>query len=139
VLFWDASSLVPLLIDERETNRMEEIFEADSSIATWWGTKVECASAVRRRERTGELSSMDAMQSLALLEDLASGWTEAEPTNGIRSMAVRLLAVHALTAADSLQLAAALDWAARSRGEARLISLDERLKEAASREGLVCP
>ena len=139
MLFWDASSLVPLFVDERETEKMEEIFKADNSIATWWGTKVECASAVRRRERAGELSSADAMQSLALLEDLAGGWTEAEPTNGIRSTAVRLLAVHALTASDSLQLAAALDWAGRCGGEARLISLDERLKEAASREGLVCP
>ena len=136
--FWDTSSLVPLLIEEERSNEMEELFREDDSIATWWGTSIECASAVRRKERMDELATRAAQESVALLDELSKGWVEVEPTSQIRNTALRLLAVHPLIAADALQLAAALDWAGRTDGEARFISLDQRLSDAASREGLIC-
>jgi uncharacterized protein len=46
-----------------------------------------------------------------------------------------VLATHALRAAEALQVAAALTWCDESpRGE-RFVCLDERLKQAARREG----
>jgi len=66
---------------------------------------------------------------------LSREWSEVLPGEGLRGRAERLLAVHSLQAADAFQLAAALVW---SRGETRLhalVSLDDRLREAAGREG----
>ncbi|MHB1980941.1 MAG: hypothetical protein ACYCOS_04395 [Sulfobacillus sp.] len=52
-------------------------------------------------------------------------------------MAVRLLRVHPLRAADALQLAAALVWAAEMGEAAVIVTLDHRLAAVAAREGLV--
>ena len=136
--YWDTSSLVPLVMEEERSHEMEEVFREDDSIATWGGTSVECVSAIRRKERMDQLATRAAQDSIALLDELSQGWVEVEPTGQIRNTALRLLAVHPLIAADALQLAAALDWAGRTDGGARFISLDQRLSDAASREGLTC-
>ncbi|MFC1791802.1 hypothetical protein ACFL0I_04985 [Gemmatimonadota bacterium] len=52
----------------------------------------------------------------------------------MQERAVRLLRVHALRAADALQLSAALVWAGSPRG-AELVTYDERLALAARLEG----
>jgi predicted nucleic acid-binding protein len=70
---------------------------------------------------------------------MANGWTEVQPDEAIRKRAIRLLSVHSLTAGDALQLAAALQWSDDRGGGGEFISLDERLRDAASREGLICP
>jgi hypothetical protein len=49
---------------------------------------------------------------------------------------MRLLRVHALRAGDALQLAAALVAAEGQPGSLEIVTLDERLALAASREGL---
>lgn len=57
------------------------------------------------------------------------------PTAPLRDRAGRLLAAHPLRTADALQLAAALAWCDDvPRGES-FVCLDERLREAARREG----
>jgi predicted nucleic acid-binding protein len=55
----------------------------------------------------------------------------------VRLRAGRLLAVHALRAADALQLAAALVSCEEEPIDERLVSLDQRLREAALLEGFV--
>lgn len=47
----------------------------------------------------------------------------------------RLLRVHALRAADALQLAAAIAASEADPASLKLVTLDERLAEAARREG----
>ena len=46
--FWDASAVIPLFLEEPETPRMLEIARQDSVMIAWWGTVVECRSAVAR-------------------------------------------------------------------------------------------
>ena len=70
-----------------------------------------------------------------LLRALALSWDEILPSEAVRGIAQRLLRVHALRAADSLQLAAALVAAERDPASLPLVSLDQRLGEAATREG----
>ena len=137
--YWDTSSLVPLIVEGANSKKMEALFREDPGVATWWGTRVECASAIRRREREGRLDAGEANQPSMLLETLASDWAEVQPGHEIRSIAARLLAVHPLSAGDAFQLAAAIRWASEITGGATMVTLDERLKEAASREGLICP
>ena len=58
--------------------------------------------------------------------------------DSVREQAIRLLRLHPLRAADSLQLAAALEWAG-SPPDGAFVTFDERLRVAAAREGFSTP
>ena len=49
--FWDASAIVPLLIEEPQREAMLTLLEQDDVMLVWWATPVECTSAIARRER----------------------------------------------------------------------------------------
>ena len=68
---------------------------------------------------------------------LAASWFEVEPTEAVRSRALRLLRVHPLRAADSLQLAAALVATGENPAAFAMVTSDEWLREAALKEGFV--
>jgi hypothetical protein len=119
---------------------VRRLVEEDSSLVVWWGTRTECLSALARRRREGSLPSATERLARDVLAELSRAWSEILPNEALRSRAERLLAVHPLRAADAFQLASALLW---SQGETRdqgLVSFDDRLREAAQREGfLVLP
>lgn len=133
--FWDASALTPLLVPEAWSPAAEGLARSDRAMVVWWGTRVECSSALRRRERAGALSAASVQRSFKLLEELASDWSEVAPVEAVRARAERALAVHALRAADALQLAAVLTWRGEAIAPRELVSFDDRLRDAASREG----
>ena len=60
VKFWDASAIVPLLIAETTTRSLQALARRDSDMLAWWGSQVECASAVARLERAGHLDRSGA-------------------------------------------------------------------------------
>lgn len=133
--FWDSSAIVPLLIAEPAYRQMLELLEADQDMLVWWGTPVECTSAIARREREGKLTASDATEALQRLQALANAWQEVVPSLPVRSIAQRLLRTHPLRAADSLQLAAAIVVSGNSPAALAFVSLDDRLNVAAQREG----
>jgi predicted nucleic acid-binding protein len=133
--FWDSSALVPLLVLEKETARMRELYLEGEDVLVWWTTVVECASAVARLERDDALAADDTTRSLERLVGLASSWHTIEPVESVRETATRLLRVHDLRAADALQLAAALLAAEGSPRTLPFLCLDRRLVVAAQREG----
>lgn len=135
MIFWDASAIVPLCVDQPATPLVRAILETDSVIAAWWGSPVECYSAWARLRREGFLTDHGEGQSRRLLSLLAANWTEIEPSREVRDLAGRILLLHPLRAADSLQLAAALVWAGKSPAELSFACLDRRLRDAAHREG----
>ncbi len=107
----------------------------DPVIVTWWGSRIECASALNRlqRERRFEGGGLDrSMDQLGLL---AASWLEIEPLEQVRTRAMRLLRLHPLRAADALQLAAALTAADEDPQRLDLVSSDDRLSRSAHREG----
>ena len=134
--FWDASAIVPLLVEDVDRTRLLDVLESDSVMAAWWASPVEVASAVARREREGLLSPADATTALQRLRQLERSWHQVTPTDAVRGVAQRLLRVHPLRAADSLQLAAALAIAGDDPNELGFVCLDQRLVEAARKEGL---
>jgi predicted nucleic acid-binding protein len=69
------------------------------------------------------------------LAEIGQTWQEMQPTARLRQHAQRLLRVHPLRAADALQLAAALTAARGDPSMLELVCLDQRLTEAAHREG----
>jgi hypothetical protein len=56
VKFWDSSAVVPLLFTESSTEHVEIVLETDREQYVWWGTEVECTSAVARAERLQTVS-----------------------------------------------------------------------------------
>ena len=129
--FWDASAIVPLLVAERTTRSLQALANRDSDLLVWWGSQVECASALARLERGALLDVKGAALAFDRLKQLANGWHEIEPSEIIRENALRFLRVHPLRAADALQLAAAFIAAERRPSSLEVVTLDDRFAEAA--------
>ena len=102
---------------------------------TWWGSLIECTSALSRLHREGGLDAGNLSQSLEALQALGEAWLEVQPMERVRRRALRLLRVHALRGADALQLAAALTAAEEDPASLAFVSSDTRLSTAAEREG----
>jgi predicted nucleic acid-binding protein len=135
VKFWDSSAVVPLLVDEPFSSKAEQLLADDSDIVVWWGSPVECASAVARRERANAIDAAEAARAVSKLSRLADGWLQVSPGENLRDQAVRLVQVHDLRAADALQLSAGLAAAEHRPRTLDFVTLDGRLALAARREG----
>ncbi len=133
--FWDSSAIIPFLVRETASDWVRRIVSEDEDMLVWWGTPVECTSAISRRERDETLDSETAASALERLRILVPSWTEVQPSERVRSTAQRALRVHALRAADALQLAAAIVAAGEERASLEVVCLDHRLTLAARREG----
>lgn len=133
--FWDSSAIVPLLVEEPASARCRGLVRADPRIVVWLLTRTECVSALRRQVREGDLSERDVAVAEKRLEKLARRWAEVEAVLPVREVAERLLRVHALRAADALQLGAALLFVAQRPRGRQFVVIDDGLATAAEREG----
>lgn len=133
--FWDASAIVPLLVAEAMTQRMQALARQDPEMLVWWGSDVECMSALARLERAAALDAKAMAIASDRLKQLGDGWHELEPNEIVRESAMRFLRVHPLRAADALQLAAAFIAAERRPTSLQIVTLDDRLATAALKEG----
>ncbi len=134
--FWDASALVPLLLDEPRSSFIRSTYGQDAELVVWWASPVECASAIARRDREESGGGRPTATAVRSLADLRNRWQEVQPTDELREEAIRLIRQHPLRAADGLQLAAAI---AASLGEPEtleFVALDLRLRAAATAEGI---
>ena len=136
-MFWDSSAILPLLVAESSTVQMQALARKDPDLLVWWGTQVECMSALARLERTALLDGKATALVADRLKQLADSWHEIEPTEIVRESAMRFLRVHSLRAADALQLAAAFIAAERRPASLNVVTLDDRLAAAARKEGFV--
>ncbi len=136
--FWDTSAIAPLLwVEANSEERIGEL-EKDPVMVVWWGTTVEVESALFRRRSKGEIDEANEDSARARLTVLAHSWIEMEPTDSLREMAKRLIRVHGLRSADSLQLAAALVSCGNHPKNQIFLSGDQALKTAATKEGFTC-
>lgn len=133
--FWDTSAIVPLLAEESGTAAATAEFARDPSMIVWWGTSVECVSAIARRERQGGLAAQDVVTATRRLADVGASWQEIQPAVRLRQTAERLLRTQTLRAADALQLAAAIIAADDDPHSLAFVTFDDRLARAAEREG----
>ena len=133
--FWDTSAIVPLLAEESGTAAATAEFARDPSMIVWWGTSVECVSAIDRRERQGGLAAQDVVTATRRLADVGASWQEIQPAVRLRQTAERLLRTQTLRAADALQLAAAIIAADDDPHSLAFVTFDDRLARAAEREG----
>lgn len=136
--FWDTSAVVPMLVQEDRTAAALAALQRDREIAVWWGTPVECASAIARLEREGAPVAK-VSEAFARLDDLAASWIEVEPHDDVRTVARRLLRVHPVRAVEALQLAAAFVLAEQRPPTLDILTLDDRVRLAALKEGFRVP
>jgi len=135
VRFWDSSALIPLFVEQDDTEPLLSLLREDPRIIVWWSSRVECASAFNLLVREGLIEQADYVQVQQRLDSLAASWIETQPTNKLRQRALRLLRLHPLRAADALQLAAALIASEENPQTLPFVCSDERLAEAATKEG----
>jgi predicted nucleic acid-binding protein len=135
VKFWDTSALVPLVIDEPVTPQMRALLRRDRDVIVWMLTSVELLSTLGRLGRlsTGLADLLPGVRLSAM--DLFQRWASVTHVEGVRRRAERLVGVHPLSAADAMQLGAAL-MAAGDRPETLdIVTLDRNLARAAQLEG----
>lgn len=120
---------------QARTAEVEQLLADDQAIVTWWGTPLECLSALVRLRRELTLNDQKVRAAEQRLMELRRSWVEILPSEACRRAAERMLRVHALRAADALQLSAALIAADHDTSCFCLLTLDKRLREAAGKEG----
>ncbi len=133
--FWDTSALVPLILDEPATPAMRRLIARDRDVVVWMLTSVELLSVLSRLGRmTTELGDLLPGVRVEAM-DLFARWAAVTHVEGVRRRAERLVSVHPLTAADAMQLGAAL-LAADDRPETLdFVTLDKSLARCAQLEG----
>ena len=133
--FWDTSALIPLIVDEPATPDVSRLLADDHDVVVWMLTSVELLSTLGRLGRAvPDLADLLPGVRLDAL-DLFRQWAAVTHVEGVRRRAERLVGVHPLTAADAMQLGAAL-LASGDRPETLdFVTLDRPLGRCAQLEG----
>jgi predicted nucleic acid-binding protein len=139
VRFWDSSAIIPLLVTQSLSGRADAWLGEDAEFAVWTLTTVEITSALRRLVRDELLEEDGAHFAERRADEFLAAAHTVQDVEAVKAMSRRLLRVHALRAADALQLAAAVIWAAGQPQGKTLHTLDDRLAIAARREGFEVP
>jgi len=135
VRFWDTSALVPLFVAETATSRVERWLRSDPAVVVWMFTRLELLSALARRRRDEPKAHRRLAAARTEVLETSAGWSEITAVDVVRRHAERAVDVHPLRSADALQLGAAIVTADGHPETLEFVTLDERLAEAARREG----
>ncbi len=137
--FLEATAFAKLFVQEQGTDALIRLMEAveDNRKLISASTPLEVYAAIRRRERSGDISSTDAASALEVLRLEAARMVQ-EPLNpAVLESARQLLDRTSLRWPDTLQLAAALVARDMFQGtEIIFVSASPTLLEAARAEGL---
>jgi predicted nucleic acid-binding protein len=128
--FWDASALVPLCVGQSATTRAIALYKTYDTVV-WWATPVEIASALARLLRMRQLDSREWAKASKLAQSLAGSWSVIQPSDALRATAIQLVGRYDLRTADSLQLAAALEWCEYAPPGRVFLAADQKLRDAA--------
>ena len=128
--FWDTSALIPLCVGQSTTPQAVAYYKSHD-VVVWWATPVEISSALARLLRMQQIDAADCAKARKLAKNLADSWSMIQPSDAIRTKAAVLVERHDLRAADSLQLAAALEWCEDAPHGRVFLTVDQRLRTAA--------
>ncbi|MBI1815735.1 MAG: PIN domain-containing protein [Deltaproteobacteria bacterium] len=133
--FWDSSAIVPLVCAEVSSRTCRSWLRDDPVVLVWALASTEVISALARKRREGRLDRRRFTVAKQRLTKLEQAWNEVIRYDAARARARRLLEVHPLRAADALHLAAALVAIEERTAAIEFVTFDERLAEAAEKEG----
>jgi predicted nucleic acid-binding protein len=107
------------------------------STTLWSGglRPVEIASALARLVRMKQLDPSDWTRARKLAKRLADSWSVIQPSDALRGKSAQLVDRFDLRAADSFQLAAALEWCEDAPQGRVFLTADQKLREAALLSG----
>jgi predicted nucleic acid-binding protein len=140
VFFLESSALVKLFVAEKGSDRMihlaetsEDAMKLASSLA-----QIEVRSAIRRRQRGGDITESDAADALRQLELEWRRLIEHPLTSSVVSHALAIVDRQFLRSLDAVQLATAIAAQASlpPGRQITFVCVDERLLKAAQAEGL---
>jgi predicted nucleic acid-binding protein len=138
--YLDTSAVVKLYIREPGTERILRIAsrQADNRIAVLSLTSVEFRSAIRKRERSGDLDQDGAAGTLAKFEHhLEARFLRQTVNDSVVDTALGLIDRYPLRAYDALQLAGCLSLQSIAGGDGPIfVCADRTLLAAAQSEGL---
>lgn len=133
--YWDSSALIALAINEKATKSVRDLSREDPELVVWILSEVEISSALWRRRRSNELTEAVRAEAQRQMDVTISNAVVVADVSAVVRRARRLLATHTLRAADAMQLAAALLACEDDPARLPLVTIDDRLAEAATREG----
>ena len=136
--FLDSSALAKLFVAELGSAQLVDLIKplltAQVVISTL--AIVEVHSAIRRRERAGQLSSQHAAEALVMLPAEAAAMTEQPISTQVIETARQVLDRHPLRSLDAIQLASGLvARASNNTSNIVFVASDRVLLSAARAEG----
>ena len=70
------------------------MLEEDPDVVAWWGSQIECASAIARLHRDGVLTAEEEEAARNGLAEFRQSWFEVQPGESLREQALRLRPAH---------------------------------------------
>jgi hypothetical protein len=136
--FLDSSALVKRYRQEVGSTWMLELFTPQNQLIVARLSHIEVAAAIVRRSRQSGQLSREAEFALSRLDnDMRKHFQVVEFSETIISLALGLVRLHSLRAADAIQLASAkIAGADISATGIFLVSADDELNAAAKADGL---
>lgn len=135
MLYFDASALVKRYVREAESAHVRRLFTSTVP-ATSRYSAVEIASAINRRAREGAIEAASRTRAIAAMNRELDAVLLVELTSTIVDRSHALLKRHDLRAGDAVQLASCLHLQERIDRDVTMVTFDDRLSDAARREGL---
>jgi hypothetical protein len=135
--YLDTSALVKLYVREPGTDRLLQLVSnpADNRLAVLAITPVEARSAVRRRERAGDIDPKTASQILERLQrHLESRFIRQALNEIVLDGALEMIDRYALRAYDAVQLAGCLALKTADTDSPTFVCSDQHLLHAARSE-----
>ena len=136
--FFESTAFAKLFVQEQGTDALIRLMEAveDNRKLISASTPLEVYAAVRRRERTGDISQEDATAALDILRMEAARMVQQPLNPAVLEAARQLLDHTTLRWPDTLQLGAAIVARDMFQGmEIIFVSASQQLLEAAKAEG----
>jgi len=135
VRFWDTSALIPLIVAEQATPRAERWLREDPDVIVWTLTRVELLSALARCRREEPTAGRRLLAARREILSAWQHWSEITAVEIVRRHAERIVETHPVSAADALQIGAALVAAEDDPVTLEFVTLDQQQAVAAEREG----
>lgn len=133
--FWDTSALVSLFISAAASERAEELFRSDAQITVGVLTRVELLSSLTHRLRESAVDRASLERARSEIFASSARWAQVADVSALRESAEAIVEKHPLRAGDALQLAAAIVASDGDAASLDFVTFDNRLGEAARREG----
>jgi len=134
--FLDSSALVKRYVEETGTTRMVELITSDELLVVARLAQVEIVATAVRRAKANEIEPDDLIAMLQVVDhEFRSRFEIIELGGATIARSIDVAQVHALKAADSIQLASALLATSSDQRQPIFVSADVELNEAARSEG----